>query len=287
MSKILVTGGNGMLGSAVKEVFKDDDLILTDIDTLDVRDYKQVMAYGDLKPELIMHLAALTDLEYCERYPADAYMTNHTGTVNVMLLARQLAIPMVFISTAGIFDGKRISFSYDDYDIPNPINNYGRSKYFSEMALKNYDKVWTFRASWMMGGGPGKDKKFINLIYNQIKSGRTEIFALDDTVGSPTYTFDLANTIKNVIDKKADYGVYNCAGEGAASRYDIAKLIIEILKPEIKIIPVKDNFFKNIFACPRSKGEVLENYKLNRLGLSKMRSWNETVKEYIEKCYMP
>ncbi len=283
MSKVLVTGYFGMLGSAVKEVFNDDELLLTDMHNLDVRVYDQVMFYKSFKPDFIIHLAAITDLEYCEKNPTDTYMTNHTGTVNMMCLAESLDIPMVFISTAGVFDGEKDIFNDDS--LPNPLNHYGRSKWFAEMSLVNYHKVWTFRASWMMGGGPEKDKKFVNMIYKQIKSGVKEIYAIDDVYGSPTYTVDLARTIQNVINHNYPFGTYNCAGEGRASRYDVAKAVVEFLKADVEVIAVKDGYFTEKFPCKRSKCEVLDNGMLNSFELSKMRPWRVALKEYIEKCY--
>lgn len=281
--RILISGSNGMLGSAIKEVFKNDELILTDIESLDVRESKQVMSYADKKPELIIHLAALTDLEYCERNPGEAYYTNHVGTINMRNLSKSLNVDMVYISTAGVFDGKKDS--YCDDDIPNPLNIYGKSKWCGEICFS--DKLahhYTFRASWMMGGGE-KDKKFVNLIYKQIRAGKKEIYAINDVYGCPTYTYDLAMTIKNVIDNDAPYGFYNCAGEGRASRYDVAKTIVEFLHADVEVIGVKDGYFKEKFPCQRSKCEVLINRKLNELNLSKMRPWREALKEYIEKCY--
>lgn len=282
--KILVTGANGMLGSAVKEVFKDDELLLTDIDNLNITDYDKVMFYAKFKPDLIMHLAAATDLELCQKFPAYAYMTNHTGAVNMMVLAKKLEIPMVFISTAGVFDGEKDS--YDDLvSKPNPINHYGRSKWFAEMSLQNYERVWIFRAGWMMGGGPKIDKKFVNLIFKQIKySEKKEIHAISDVYGNPTYTIDLAETIKNVIGR-ASFGIYNCTGKGRASRYDMAKEIINYFNLDIEVIPVKNDFFKNEFPCLRPRNEVLDNWRLNSMQLSCMRPWQTALKEYLKKCY--
>ena len=104
----------------------------------------------------------------------------------------------VYISTAGIFDGKK-EF-YNDFDKPNPINIYGKSKYNGELYVqKHVSKHYIFRAGWMMGAGPNKDKKFINKIYKQIKKGQKEIFIVDDKIGSPTYTVDFSKSMLNVI----------------------------------------------------------------------------------------
>jgi len=128
-SRVLITGCGGMLGEAFYNIFKDNCcLMATDIDLnepwlkyLDVRDFdgykNQIFNF---KPEIIIHLAALTDLEYCEEHPNETYMTNTIGTENTVVLANMLNIELVYISTAGIFDGEKDY--YDDWDSPNPIN---------------------------------------------------------------------------------------------------------------------------------------------------------------------
>lgn len=282
--RILVTGAKGMVGSAVQDVFADHELILTDIETMDVRDYDTVMAFGERDPELIIHLAAETNLEVCKLNPKSAYLTNHTGTVHMMLLAKKLRVPIVYISTAGVFDGTRDS--YTEWDAPCAINHYGRSKWFGEIALSSYDKVWIFRAGWMMGGGPDIDKKFVNAIYKKIKAGEKKIYAITDLFGSPTYTYDLAKTIRNVIEKKAKYRIYNSGGKGVASRFDVAQAIVECLKADVVIIPVKDGYFDKDFHCKRSKSEVLNNVMLQARRLSKMRHWREGLEEYLCKSFM-
>lgn len=274
-----------MVGSAIKEVFKEQELILTDKHDLDVRKYEDVMVYADKRPEIIIHLAAETDLERCEQNPDQAYMTNHTGTLNMMLLARRLEIPIIYISTAGVFNGEKAT--YNEYDIPAPINHYGRSKWFGEIALSGYKKVWIFRAGWMMGGGELCDKKFVNKVYAQITNGKKLLYGIKDVFGSPTYACDLAKTIKRVVEEEAEYGLYNCAGVGRASRYDVAKAIVKYLGKEDDIIvtPVQNGFFHKDFFCPRARSEVLENTKLNAMGLSCMRSWTDSLQEYIEKDF--
>jgi len=112
--KILVTGASGMLGSSVKKVFQDHDLILTDSFELDVRNIKQVMLYAGKEPEIILHLAAETDLLKAEFNPVDAYLTNHTGTQNMVELAKILDVPIVYIGMAGIFDGSKKYYVEDD-----------------------------------------------------------------------------------------------------------------------------------------------------------------------------
>ena len=167
--RILVTGANGMLGSSISRVFQDHNLILTGSHELDIRNIKQVMSYAAKKLDLILHLAAETDLSRAEFNPSDAYIINHTGTQNMLELAKTLNIPIVYISTAMIFDGKKKS--YTEEDKANPTNHYGRSKYYGEVTVQSYEKHYIVRSGWAMGGGPEIDKKFINKIFKQICAG--------------------------------------------------------------------------------------------------------------------
>ena len=149
-TKILITGAGGMLGDAFYNLYnKNFNIKATDIDLntewleyLDVRDYDQYSKVAfDFNPDIILHLAALTDLEYCEKNTKNAYLTNTTAVENVVNLSKHIDTTLIYISTAGIFDGKQDT--YDDWDMPNPINVYGRSKYLGELYVQhNMDKYF-------------------------------------------------------------------------------------------------------------------------------------------------
>lgn len=284
--RILCTGSLGMLGSAIREVFADHDLLLTDIKELDVRNWTEIKKYVHSSIELIINLAALTDLEECEQYPKNAYETNTIGVMHLRHLCEILDIPIVHISTAGIFNGKKLV--YIEEDKPHPLNQYGLSKLQGEQVLYDYEKAYIFRCSWMMGGGVNIDKKFVNKIFKQLLDGKKEIKVYPNIIGSPTYTLDVAKSIKKAIELKIPYGIYNCAGEGVASRYEVAKLFIKYLGIKgIKVIKAHKDELKDMFPCVRSTGEVLCNNKLIATGASCMRDWHITLKEYTEKCYKP
>lgn len=285
--RILITGADGMLGADIQNHFGTEELITTDIHNLDERYWADVEKWKDKNLSLIVHLAAETDLEYCQQNQEMAYWTNTTGTIHMCRLADELKIPLVYISTAGIFDGKEAQYSDDDE--PMPINVYGRSKYYGELAVKQLNKYYVFRAGWMMGGGPEKDKKFVNKVISATKDNKGTLFAIDDIWGSPTYTWDLAKTIKNCISNSISYGVYNCVGEGRASRYDVAKKIIEYLELENVVIePVGGIHFDNDYSCPRPKSEVLINDRLSAWipNVCSMRPWQDSLKEYLERYYV-
>ena len=179
-TRIMIMGCGGMLGKAVYDKFSNACCVLaSDIDVnekwleyVDVRDLKSILDVAkNFNPHLIMNLAALTDLEYCETNCENAWLTNGLGQENSCLVAKLLNIPIVYISTAGIFDGEKEE--YNDFDKPEPLSVYGKSKYYGETITKSFGiEHFIFRAGWMMGGGVIKDKKFINKMFKQIKEGK-------------------------------------------------------------------------------------------------------------------
>jgi dTDP-4-dehydrorhamnose reductase len=219
--KIFIAGANGMLGTTLKQItdtskmFLTDKEISNDIKFCDIRDLKHTTELiNEYQPDIILNFAALVDLEYCEQEKDDCYLTNTIAAIHLFNLSKDLNIPYVFISTAGIF-GNDKEF-YTEEDQPYPLSAYGKSKYYTEQLLQNqgYEKYWIFRAGWMMGGGPEKDKKFINKIMKQINSGAKELFVVDDKLGVPTYTKDFASSILKHIEEELPYGLYNMVSQG-------------------------------------------------------------------------
>src|SRR5665648_592283 len=181
MNRVYMAGCGGMLGQAFYEEFAgDNDLRCTDIDVnedwlthLDFRDYdayrEDVLAFA---PDHLFHLGAFTDLEYCETHPDETYATNAMAVENAVYIANELDVPLLYIGTAGIFDGALEE--YDDWSIPNPLGAYARAKWAGEQfVIQNARRYLVCRAGWMMGGGPAKDKKFIQKIMAQLRDGAT------------------------------------------------------------------------------------------------------------------
>lgn len=292
--KIYIAGCGGMLGEAFYSQFKNDyEIKCTDKDVneewlsfLDFRDYdayrKDVM---DFKPDYLFHLGAYTDLEFCEQNVDDTYMTNTLSVENAVYIANQLDIPLLYISTAGIFDGEKEL--YDDWDLPNPLGVYARSKFMGERyVIENARRYLICRAGWMMGSGPKKDKKFIQKLMKQIKDGKKELYIVNDKDGTPTYTHDFAKTVKALLDKEY-WGLYNCVCGGQTSRLEVAKELLRILgkENEIKIITVTSEYFKDIFFATRPASERLVTKKLDLRGVNQMQDWRVALKDYIENYY--
>lgn len=284
-----------MLGEAVYEHFSSRCITrATDVDLneswlgyLDVSDKKQVFEFGrKIKPDFLIHLAALTDMEYCELHPDEAYNVNSYGTENMVNLAREFNAPLVYISTAGIFDGKKDEYSEDDNPVPPaPLSVYGKTKYNGELAARVWPRSIIIRAGWMMGGGPGKDKKFINKLIKQIRADAREIAVVDDKFGTPCYTYDLAKIIEYLIDGEL-YGLYHgvCDGSGG-SRYDVAAYLIHSLNidQKVNLREVDSDYFKEKYFAPRPPSERLNNAKIKSLNPSLVRDWHECLREYVNK----
>lgn len=283
-----------MLGEAFYRQFKEDyKLKCTDIDVnekwlqyLDFRDFNAYLKdVSEFKPDYLFHLGAYTDLEYCQLHPDDTYITNAVSVENAVYISRKLDIPLLYIGTAGIFDGKK--GAYDDWDSPNPLGHYARSKYVGEQFVKeNAAKYLICRAGWMMGGGPEKDKKFIQKLMKQIKEGKKELSIVNDKSGTPTYTHDFAKNVKLLLESEL-WGLYNMVCGGMTSRLEVAKELLSLLnlENEIKIKEVSSDFFKKEYFAERSPSERLINKKLELRALNIMRDWRIALKEYLESYY--
>lgn len=290
--KIFIAGANGMLGTTLQNIIDTKNFLLTDKDTskdvswCDIKDLQYTTKLiKEYQPEIILNFAALVDLEYCEQEKDDCYSTNTIAAIHLFNLAKDLNIPYVFISTAGIF-GNDKEF-YTEEDQPYPLSTYGKSKYFTEQLLlnQNYPKYWIFRAGWMMGGGPEKDKKFVNKIMKQVKSGVKELFVVDDKLGVPTYTKDFALSILKHIEEELPYGLYNMVSQGEASRYETAVAINEYLNLGLIIHKVDSDYYKEEYFAPRPYSEKLVNKALIDLNKNYMRNWKVCLHEYLNEYF--
>ena len=292
--KIYIAGCGGMLGEAFYTRFRDDyQLKCTDKDVneswLSFLDFRDFEAYkkdvNDFKPDYLFHLGAYTDLEVCEMNADETYNTNTLAVENAVYLANSLDIPLLYISTAGIFDGKKEL--YDDWDQPNPLGVYARSKYMGErFVVENAKRFLVCRAGWMMGAGPRKDKKFIQKIMKQLKEGKRELFIVDDKDGTPTFTHDFAGNVKALINKEY-WGLYNMVCGGQTSRIEVAGELLRILDltGKVKITAVGSDYFKDVYFAQRPPCERLINRKLNIRQINLMQDWKVALNQYISAYY--
>lgn len=289
-----MAGVGGMLGEAFYHAFKDDYILkctdkdvnenwLTELNFSDTKEYKRQVE--EFQPDFLFHIGANTSLEYCEENVDETYLYNTLSVENAVTIANSMNIPLLYISTAGIFDGNKEL--YDDWDQPNPLGVYARSKYLGErFVCENANRFLVCRAGWMMGGGPKKDKKFIQKIMNQLKSGVKELFIVNDKDGTPTYTVDFANNVKLLIEEES-WGLYNMVCGGETSRIEVAEELLTILKLKdtIRITEVDSSYFQKEYFAERPPNERLINKKLDLRNLNRMRDWRVALREYLEKDY--
>tara|TARA_A100001011_G_scaffold340063_1_gene371930 strand:+ start:6861 stop:7757 length:897 start_codon:yes stop_codon:yes gene_type:complete len=294
MKKIFMSGCGGMLGEAFYQAFKSDyKLKCTDIDIneswleyLDFRNFNDYLkSVSSFKPDYLFHIGAHTDLEYCEKNIDDTYLTNTISVENAVNIANNLNIPILYISTAGIFDGSKDV--YDEWDQPNPLCHYARSKFAGERyTLEQAKYPIVLRAGWMMGGGPKKDKKFVAKLLKQIKNGASTLNVVDDKLGTPTYTHDFAINAKLILEKEI-WGLYNLVCQGVTGRYEVAEKILSILnlQDKIRLNKVDSSFFQEEYFAPRPDSERLINKKLELRSFNEMRNWNVCLEEYLKSYY--
>lgn len=293
--KVLITGCGGMLGSAVYPFFsvRYNDVLATDRDVnekwlfnLDVRDKPHLESiFREFRPDLVLHLAAETDLEYCETNPDIAEATNCLSTLDIAKLSEQHGATLAYISTAGVFDGTKNDF-YVETDKPNPIMVYGRTKYEGELHVLNHcSKAFVVRAGWMMGGGEAKEKKFIYKMLRQIGENKKELFAVNDLWGTPTCAYNFAQNLHALIETK-QYGIYHMVCDGSGTRYDVAHEILSICGiDDVALTPVGSDYFSAEYFVVRPPSERLTNAGLDRIGRNLMRPWQDALKDYIEAFF--
>ena len=297
--RVLITGCGGMLGNAIHPYFRDrcPHVLATDIQIepdergwltyLDARDEAAMAkAFEQFRPDLVLHLAALVDVEICEQRPDAAKVSNaDTARIAAALCAKHGAT-LVYISTGGIFDGRKKGYYVED-DVPNPIMVYGATKLDGEHEVRRlHDKAYIIRPGWMVGGGPRNDHKFVSFICNQLLAGARTVYGVTDKVGTPTYTHDFAMNLFALLERKA-YGTYHMVCKGAGTRYEFAREIVRICGYDdvVEVVGTDSSYFDVEFWVPRPDNEMLHNKALEALGINLMRDWRVALAEYLRRDY--
>ena len=283
MKRVLITGSTGQLGSELKFKLENKyNLLLTGRKNLDITNYDETVKFIDEnKPDIIINCAAFTAVDLCEQEEKLAYDSNALGPKNLAVAANNINAKLVHISTDYVFDGNGIKDyngklrPYFENDITNPQSVYGRTKLAGEsFVIENSNKYFIIRTAWLYGEG----KNFVRTMINLSKSNN-EVKVVNDQIGSPTSTSELANMIERLIETD-EYGVYHGTCEGFCSWYDFTCEIYKQLKINTKVIPVTTEEFPR--PAKRPKYSVLENMKLNELGIYKFKTWQEALKIYLE-----
>ena len=276
--KIIITGAQGQLGQElVKQLDKkyEYDVIKTDRDTLDIINIENVNTFIlEQNPDVVINCAAHTAVDLCETDIENAYKINAVGPRNLAIVCEKIGAKLVQVSTDYVFDGNGTRpYREDDITCPNSV--YGTSKLMGENFVREFcSKYFIVRTAWLYGEGN-------NFVRTMLKLSETnsELNVVNDQIGSPTSTVDLAKAIINLIHTE-HYGIYHGTCEGQCSWYDFAKKIFEIKNIDIKVNPVTSDEFKR--PAPRPKYSVLDNFMLKLVGLNSFREWEDSLEEYLK-----
>jgi len=294
--KVLITGSSGMLGVDLSHRLLNDyevygmDLVRSPYSVVrsfykgDITDKKNVLnIIKGLKPDMVIHTAAWTDVDGCEIDKKKAYRVNSEGTKNVALACKTAGSVLVYISTDFVFDGNARRM-YSEEDKPNPLSAYGDSKLRGEEAVKKILKrYFILRTSWLYGSC---GKNFVDTILSKAKTEKT-LKVVDDQIGSPTHTKDLAKAIHFLLAKiftergirDIGYGVYHVSNRGSVSWYEYAKAILGIAKSKTRVTPISSEELGR--AAKRPSMSVLDNSKAIKFTGYRMRNWKDALEEYI------
>lgn len=280
---ILVTGASGQLGNKITQLLAPHyQLILTDSLEMDITDKSKVRKVIKLSsPDLIIHGAAYTKVDLAEEEKELCSKINVLGTKNLAKVAGENKIPVIYISTDFVFDGKKKK-PYIEIDKANPLSVYGQTKYEGEQYIKKYNRNYIVRVSWLFGELP-RGYQGSNFVETMIKLGKTRdnLKVVDDQIGSPTYTHDLVILIKKLIEDKPEGGIYHFSGENPCSWYDFAKKIFELTRQKINLEPIASDQYPQ--KAMRPKYSYLNKQKVKELLGISVRSWEEMLSDYISK----
>ena len=267
---VLVTGANGMLGQDLCPILEDEgyEVIETDIHNLDITDEKQVFDFlSKEKPNFVVHCAAYTNVDKAEEDIETARLINAKGTENIAKACAEIDATMVYISTDYVFNGQGTR-PYLPTDKPEPLNNYGLTKLEGEEAVKKYcKKYFIARTSWLYGI---HGKNFVETMISL--ADRPELKVVDDQVGCPTWTVELANGIVKLLETE-DYGIYHVCGSGSTSWYGFAREIFELLKLNVNLKPCTTDEFPR--PAKRPAYSIMDNNKI-------CKNWKVALKSYLE-----
>jgi dTDP-4-dehydrorhamnose reductase len=274
--KIALTGSDGMLGSDIKKIFSDVELTALTLHDFDITDLdKSVKAIKAIKPDYLIHVAAYADVDGSENDPETAFLVNGIGTRNITMACEEIKCPVIYISTDYVFDGTKNEL-YNEWDKPNPLNKYGLSKLMGEQFVTSLtNRFYIARTSWLYGK---KGKNFVDTII-RLLSDKDEIDVVNDQVGSPTYTYDLARKLRELIGR--GYGTYHITNTSHCSWYEFAVEIAKIKGIDKKINPITSGKLER--PAKRPAFSVLNNTMLRIEGIEPARHWKEALKDYLRE----
>ena len=273
--RILLLGHQGLLGQALAKVLKGFDLTSWDIEEIDITNFAETKAkINALKPEIIVNATGYTAVDQAEKEPEKANLVNGQAVGHLAELCHSLNALLIHFSTDYVFDGQKKE-GYNEDDPKNPVNAYGKSKALGEdLIQKNLEKFFIIRLSWLFGPG---GKNFIQTML-KLAQEKPELKVVDDQFGKPTYSVDLANGVKSVIEEfqanRLTPGIYHLTNEEICNWYQFAQAAFKLKDVSIPFIPVSSAEFPT--PAKRPPYSILNNHKLPPL-----RPWVKALQDYL------
>lgn len=277
--KVMLTGGKGMLGRTLVKELAEFEVVATDLPEADITDETGFEKFlQTVKPDVVIHCAAMTAVDKCESERLPAYKINSDGTANVAKACNQNHVRLIAISTDYVFDGNS-DRPYNELDIANGGNTvYGQSKFAGEEAVREFcpDHIIA-RISWLYGaGGPS----FVHTMMNLADGSRAELKVVADQIGNPTSTTAVAKALRNILLERDLRGTFHLTCEGEASWYEFALEIFRLAGKSQKVVPCTTKEFPR--PAPRPKNSRLEKMMLRLNGLPPMEHWKDALKEFMQ-----
>jgi dTDP-4-dehydrorhamnose reductase len=276
--RIAITGTTGMLGQKLCQLLaRRHDVFPLPIDKLDItslEDTRRLVWKAD--PDWVIHAAAFTQVDQAESKPFEAYRVNALGTRNVAVAAVECDAAVLYYSTDYVFSG-RTEEPYREWDEPEPINHYGRSKLAGERYVQLLcPRHLVIRTSWLFG--PGGVNFVGKILERATKQKRIEV--VDDQRGSPTLTHDLAEMSLRLIERESR-GLYHVTNFGSCTWYEFAREILSHRGVPAEIVPVASGAFPT--PAPRPAYSVLDNYLLKCEGIPLLPPWQDALARYLKE----
>ncbi|HTY08314.1 MAG TPA: dTDP-4-dehydrorhamnose reductase [Candidatus Edwardsbacteria bacterium] len=273
--KVLVTGARGMLGTDLCAALRQSHQVVAfDLAEADLTKPGSVDLLAAQRPDAVAHCAAFANVDGCERDPELAYAVNALGTRHAALACQRLGIPLLYISTDFVFDGAKRQ-PYYEWDQPNPLGHYGRSKLAGEAVVRELlDRSFIVRTSWLFGK---HGTNFVSTIIKKAgESGQVKV--VDDQTGSPTYAADLAAAIAQLISSPY-YGTYHITNGGCCTWHGFAAEAIRLAGARAAAVPITSDQFPT--PTRRPAYSVLKNFCWERTFGRPLRPWQEALKDHL------
>jgi dTDP-4-dehydrorhamnose reductase len=281
--KVFITGADGALGQEVQNILKAEkvNFLATDIKQLDITYFKKVSeTVTNYRPDVIIHCAAISDVDWCEKNKDLAYRINVLGTLGLANMAKKIEAKIAYLSTNFVFDGETEQ-PYGEYEAANPINEYGRTKYLGERCVRDAcEKCFIIRTAWLFGP---HSKTFVSkFLQSKVKPAHIDVIC--DQTGSFTYIPDLARAILSLIVSD-HFGLYHIVNSGLGSWLDFMLRAKEFLRFNTEIRPVKTEELGLPAPRPRFAALASKNYEF--LFEKKLRVWTDALADFIKSIQGP